>query len=193
MSRSNIEKRIEDFIMKKRFMLSTVAATAVAITGFAQADMTVTLDDFQSSGGSFASMGAVSGSVTSAYGDLTLNYGSNWTWVSDLTLLFVVGSDVVLQIGGYSTWNFGGGNLSKIAWASGDSSSSGATGGGWASPASAVNVDGAMLYMGNGYGGGGASSWSGTIDVYGANFAVPAPGALALLGLAGIASRRRRK
>jgi hypothetical protein len=192
MSRSNIEKRIEDFIMKKRFMLSTVAATAVAITGFAQADINITMDDDVYGGGSFASMGAVSGSVTSAYGDFTLNYGSNWTYANDITLLFVVGSDVVLQIGGWTSWNFGGSNLSKIGW-SGSSSSDGATGGGWTSPAAAVNVDGATLYIGNGYSGGGPSSWSGTMDVYGANFAVPAPGALALLGLAGIASRRRRK
>ena len=178
--------------MKKRFMLSTVAATAVAITGFAQADINITMDDDVYGGGSFASMGAVSGSVTSAYGDFTLNYGSNWTYANDITLLFVVGSDVVLQIGGWTTWTVGGGNLSKITW-SGSGSSSGATGGGWTSPAAAVNVDGGTLLMGNGYSSGGASSWSGTIDVYGASYAVPAPGALALLGLAGIASRRRRK
>jgi len=48
------------------------------------------------------------------------------------------------------------------------------------------------VYLGNGYGAGGTSgTWTGTITLLGVN-AVPAPGAMALLGLAGLAGRRRR-
>ena len=50
------------------------------------------------------------------------------------------------------------------------------------------------MHLGNGYNNGGLGIWSGDILLTGINFTeVPAPGALALLGLAGIASRRRRK
>jgi len=48
------------------------------------------------------------------------------------------------------------------------------------------------VWIGNGYGAAGTSgTWTGTITLIGVN-AVPAPGAIALLGLAGLAGRRRR-
>ena len=54
-------------------------------------------------------------------------------------------------------------------------------------------VDG-TVWIGNGYGATGTSGkWTGTVTLHGVNVvAVPAPGALALLGLAGLAGRRRR-
>ena len=49
-----------------------------------------------------------------------------------------------------------------------------------------------MIWLGNGYGAAGTSgTWTGSITLVGVN-AVPAPGALALLGVAGFAARRRR-
>jgi MYXO-CTERM domain-containing protein len=48
------------------------------------------------------------------------------------------------------------------------------------------------IWIGNGYGAAGTSgTWTGTITLLGVT-AVPAPGAVALLGLAGFCSRRRR-
>jgi xanthosine utilization system XapX-like protein len=47
------------------------------------------------------------------------------------------------------------------------------------------------VWIGNGYGATGTSgTWTGTITLIGVN--VPAPGAIALLGLAGLVGRRRR-
>jgi hypothetical protein len=49
-----------------------------------------------------------------------------------------------------------------------------------------------IIWLGNGYGASGTSgTFTGTITLIGVN-AVPAPGAIALLGLAGLAGRRRR-
>ena len=49
-----------------------------------------------------------------------------------------------------------------------------------------------IIWLGNGYGAAGTSgTWTGSITLVGVN-AVPAPGALALLGVAGFAARRRR-
>jgi MYXO-CTERM domain-containing protein len=49
------------------------------------------------------------------------------------------------------------------------------------------------VWIGNGYGAAGTSgTWTGTVTLHGVDF-VPAPGAAALLGLAGLASRRRRR
>jgi hypothetical protein len=46
------------------------------------------------------------------------------------------------------------------------------------------------IWIGNGYGAAGTSgTWTGTITLIGV---VPAPGAVALLGLAGLTGRRRR-
>jgi MYXO-CTERM domain-containing protein len=49
------------------------------------------------------------------------------------------------------------------------------------------------IWLGNGYGAAGTSGiWSGTIILHGVD-AIPTPGALALLGLAGLAARGRRR
>ncbi len=47
------------------------------------------------------------------------------------------------------------------------------------------------VWIGNGYSFAGSSgTWTGTVTLHGVN--VPAPGAIALLGLAGLTARRRR-
>jgi MYXO-CTERM domain-containing protein len=53
-------------------------------------------------------------------------------------------------------------------------------------------IDG-VIWVGNGYGASGSSgTWTGTITLIGID-EVPAPGALALLGVAGLSARRRRR
>ncbi|MFM8641679.1 MAG: PEP-CTERM sorting domain-containing protein [Phycisphaerales bacterium] len=49
------------------------------------------------------------------------------------------------------------------------------------------------MLLGNGFSGAGAQgTWTGSITLIGVNV-VPAPGAIALLGLAGLAAGRRRR
>ena len=49
------------------------------------------------------------------------------------------------------------------------------------------------VWIGNGYGAAGTSgTWSGTLTLIGVTENVPAPGAIALVGLAGLVGRRRR-
>jgi MYXO-CTERM domain-containing protein len=51
----------------------------------------------------------------------------------------------------------------------------------------------AAVWLGNGYGAAGTSgTWTGSITLIGVE-AIPAPGAVALLGLAGLAGSRRRR
>ncbi|MFM1805263.1 MAG: hypothetical protein RL136_2142, partial [Planctomycetota bacterium] len=53
-----------------------------------------------------------------------------------------------------------------------------------------VAVNNGSLVVANGWSTSPGGAWSGTITLYGVS--VPAPGAIALLGLAGLAGRRRR-
>ena len=55
-----------------------------------------------------------------------------------------------------------------------------------------IDVSGYYLFLGNGYTSGGDGVWTGTINLGGSIAHVPAPGALALLGLGGLVTRRRR-
>jgi MYXO-CTERM domain-containing protein len=98
-----------------------------------------------------------------------------------------------LQVGGFS-------NLSaaqRYSWPNGGSSAPGTTVIGTVNLTTALAftgnaaVDG-TIWLGNGYGASGTSgTWTGSITLIGVD-AVPAPGAIALLGLAGLAGRRRR-
>lgn len=98
----------------------------------------------------------------------------------------------LLQVGGYS-------NLSaaqRLSWGNGGSSAPGTT----VIASKSVNpivFSGAsgdpLIWLGDGYGAPGTSgTWTGSITLVGVN-AVPAPGALALLGVAGVAAGRRRR
>ena len=166
----------------------SVAALGVT-SSMALADVSVDFENFASAGSQFtyiADGAALSGTLDSATGAFYLvEEGANWTYASDLTLLFFdADGAAVLQIGGWSTYAD-----NKIAWGMGDSRDAGT----WVDTTVAVGVDvtGLSVAMGNGYSSGGESYWTGNITMNGVE--VPAPGALALLGLAGFASRRRRK
>ena len=96
-------------------------------------------------------------------------------------------------IGGFSNL----GAAQRYTWANGGSSAPGTTVTGTVNLTTALAftnnaaVDG-TIWLGNGYGAAGTSgTWTGSITLIGVN-AVPAPGAIALLGLAGLAGRRRR-
>jgi len=139
--------------------------------------------------------GTLQGSLTGASINVTLNASTFDTYADDLCLY--VGANPIalggaLQVGGFSNLQAS----QRYSWPNGGSSAPGTTSVGSVSFTSAVNFSGSTsdltVYVGNGYGAAGTSgTWTGSITLIGVS-QVPAPGALALLGLAGLATRRRR-
>jgi hypothetical protein len=181
--------------MKK---IALVAGLAAAVAGTASADVTVTFTNQTWTGFNFtdlsATYGGFSGTLTGVSVNATLNASTNFTYADDLCVYVDVaplGTGGLLQVGGFS-------NLSatqRLFWANGGSSTPGTT----VIDSKSVNpivfsgsAADAKIWLGNGYGAAGTSgTWTGSITLIGVN-AVPAPGAIALVGLAGLAGRRRR-
>jgi hypothetical protein len=180
----------------KTVLASTVAAAA--LVSAASADVTVTFTNQTWTGFNFsdltAAFGGFSGTLTGVSVNATLNASTNYTYADDLCVYVDVAplsTGGLLQVGGFS-------NLSatqRLSWANGASSAPGTT------VIDSVSVNpivfsgsaaDPIIWLGNGYGAAGTSgTWTGSITLIGVN-AVPAPGAIALLGLAGLAGRRRR-
>ncbi len=175
----------------KKLTLTMAGVAAMTLAGSAAADVSITLDGFTAAGSQFSMIdGTLSGSIDTAVGDFMLDAeGQNWTWCSDLTVMIANAdlSELYMQIGGYSNY----GAAHRFTWSQGDSGATGTAGGGTID-IGGIDVSGYHIWIGNGYGSGGDGVWSGQIDLLG-SVAVPAPGALALLGLAGLAGRRRRR
>ena len=183
----------------KTFIASGIAAAS--LVSAASADITVTLTNQTFTGFNFSqfvdyTQYNIVGTMTGAAINVTLNASVAYTYADDLCVYVDVeplSTGGRLQIGGFS-------NLSaaqRYSWPNGGSSAPGTTSIGSVSLTTALAftgnkaVDG-TIWIGNGYGASGTSgNWSGTVTLFGVNV-VPAPGALALLGLAGFASRRRR-
>ncbi len=173
--------------MKKRFMLSAAGVSVAAIAGFAPADIVVVVDEVSLLGDSsvFYDLGVVSGTLTGiSYSYAWSNDTGDSSWSSDM-LIGVSGGASMVSVGGYNV-GFSGSYWGGLAGSAGTGTYSGAAYG-----SMAINGSAGFHWV-NGWGASGGTTSSGTFILYGIN-AVPAPGALALLGLAGIASRRRRK
>ena len=177
---------------KAQTILGAVAAASLA--GVASADISLDFENFIAAGANFNMMSdangdTLDGSITDAVGDFVLNSGENFTWADDLCVMIANEdlSELYMQIGGYSDF----GAAYRYTWPTGASGDAGTAGGGVAMAGENIDVSGYKLWLGNGYASGGNGDWTGSIDLAGISF-VPAPGALALLGLAGIAGRRRR-
>ena len=187
--------------MKKTLLASAVAAASVA--GAASADINVTLTNQTFTGFNFSqfvdyTQFNIVGTLTGASINVTLNASVAYTYADDLCVYVDIeplSTAGFLQIGGFS-------NLSaaqRYSWPNGASNAPGATSIGTVNLTTALSftgnkaVDG-TVWVGNGYGAAGTSgTWTGTVTLHGVDaVAVPAPGALALLGLAGLAGRRRR-
>jgi hypothetical protein len=181
--------------MKK---IALVAGLAAAVAGTASADVTVTFTNQTWTGFNFtdlsAAYGGFSGTLTGVSVNATLNASTNFTYADDLCVYVDVAplsTGGLLQVGGFS-------NLAatqRLFWANGGSSAPGTTVIDSKS-VNAISFSGtsadATIWLGNGYGAAGTSgTWTGSITLIGVN-AVPAPGAIALVGLAGLAGRRRR-
>ena len=180
----------------KTFIASGIAAAS--LVSFASADVTVTFTNQTWAGFQFtdltAQFGGFSGTLTGVSVNATLNASTNYTYADDLCVYVdpaPLSTGGLLQVGGFSNL----GATQKLSWANGGSSAPGTT----VIDAKSVNAivfsgsaTDPIIWLGNGYGGSGTSgTFTGSITLIGVD-AVPAPGALALLGLAGFAARRRR-
>jgi MYXO-CTERM domain-containing protein len=176
---------------------------AAAIASAASADITVSLANQTFTGFNFSQIVdytqfGIVGTLTGAAINVTLDASTSFTYADDLCIYVDIeplSTAGFLQIGGFS-------NLSaaqRYFWPNGASSAPGTTSIGSVTLTTALNftgdksVDG-TIWVGNGYGASGTSgTWTGTITLFGIDAVpVPAPGAIALLGLAGLAGRRRR-
>jgi hypothetical protein len=186
-----------------RFTLAAASLSAV-VASAASADIVVTLTNQSFAGFSFSQFvnyaggQEVVGTLTGASINVTLNSSTNYTFADDLCVYVDVeplGPNGKLQIGGFSS--LGAPTGFRYFWPNGGSDAPGATSVGTVNLTTSLAftgnraVDG-TIWIGNGYGFTGASgTWTGTVTLHGVNV-IPAPGALALLGLAGLAARRRR-
>ncbi len=181
--------------------MKTVLASAVAaaaLVSAASADVTVTFTNQTWTGFNFSDLstqfGGFTGTLTGVSVNATLNASVNYTYADDLCVYVdpaPLSTGGLLQVGGFSNLNA----AQRVSWSNGGSDAPGTT----VIDAKSVNAivfsgsaTDPIIWLGNGYGAAGTSgTWTGSITLVGVN-AVPAPGALALLGVAGFAARRRR-
>ena len=179
----------------KTFIASGIAAAA--LVSAASADVTFSFTNQTWTGFNFTeayAAGSLTGTLTGATVNATLNASTAYTYADDLCI-YVDPSPLslagLLQCGGFSNLQAG----QRYSWANGGSNAPGTTVSGTVNFTTGINMAAnptQSIWIGNGYGATGTSgTWTGTITLIGVN-AVPAPGAVALLGLAGFCSRRRR-
>lgn len=179
--------------MKTAFLGASLAAIVGSV---ATADVTYSFTNQTWTGFNFAeayTAGGLSGTLTGATVNATLNASVSYTYADDLTV-YVAGSPLALggalQFGGFSNLNA----TQRYGWANGASSAPGTTVTGTVNFTTGLNMTGSTnsVWIGNGYGAAGTSgTFTGSITLLGVT-AVPAPGAIALVGLAGLVGRRRR-
>ena len=167
---------------------------ACALTAAASADVTYSFESFEASGAQFFEIfaaGELVGTLTGVGIDAVLNSaGAGGTWADDLTILVGAAdlSTINLQAGGFSNT----GAAERISWSNGTSGAAGTTVIDTQSLGTPLDISALTVFLGNGYSSGGLTDWGGSITLIGVDL-VPAPGALALLGVAGLAGSRRRR
>ena len=172
------------------------ASLAVVVASVASADVTYTFTNQTWAGFNFTEAyvaGTLTGTLTGVRVNATLNASSNYTYADDLCVYMdaaPLSTGGLLQVGGFS-------NLSatqRYSWANGGSDAPGTTVTGTVNLATVIDMSRNPLqsiWIGNGYGATGTSgTWTGTITLIGV---MPTPGAVALLGLAGLTTGRRRR
>jgi hypothetical protein len=181
-------------------LVGATIATAVAAT--ASADVTYSFTNSTWTGFNFTQLfgptsgGFVSGSLTGVSINATLTASTSFTYANDLTIYVSnepLATGGLLQVGGFSNL----GAAERKSWSNGGSSAPGTTVIGTVNLTNPLTFTGtsadAAIWLGNGYGGAGTSgTWTGSITLIGVNV-IPAPGALALLGAAGLVGSRRRR
>ena len=175
--------------MRERYACSLAGlATAVVMASAASADINLNFQEVSHFQGNFEPQfdAPLVGQIDTIVGDFQLDVGENFTYADDLTILIANESltEILFQVGGYTSYAD-----EHFFWEFGAGAAPGTSGGGIVD-VGGIDVTGWYLYLGHGYGLGGEGFWSGSIDLQGS--VVPAPGAIALFGLAGFAARRRR-
>ena len=179
--------------MKTAFLGASLAAIVGSV---ATADVTYSFTNQTWTGFNFTEAyvaGSLSGTLTGLTVNATLNASTNYTYADDLCV-YVAGSPLALgglmQCGGFSNLNA----TERYSWGNGGSDAPGTPLFGGRNFTTGLNMTGSTnsVWIGNGYVAAGTSgNWTGSITLLGVN-AVPAPGAIALVGLAGLVGRRRR-
>jgi hypothetical protein len=182
----------------KTLIASSIAAAA--LVSAASADVTYTLTNATFTSWSFIqayAAGSLAGTLTGASINVTLNASSYNTYADDLCVYVTPAPSAgvgLLQCGGFTSL----GTSQRYFWPNGASSAPGTTSVGTRNFVTGINMatnPTQSIWIGNGYyepsTNGTSGTWTGTITLIGVT-AVPAPGAVALLGLSGIYSRRRR-
>ena len=179
--------------MKTAFLGASLAAIVGSV---ATADVTYSFTNQTWTGFNFTEAyvaGGLTGTMTGASINATLNASVSYTYADDLAV-YIAGTPLALggalQCGGFSNMQA----AQRYYWPNGASSAPGTTSIGTVTFTTGVNMTGSTnsVWIGNGYGAAGTSgTFTGSITLIGVN-AVPAPGAIALLGLAGLVGRRRR-
>ena len=171
------------------------ASVAVVVASVASADVTYTFENQTWTGFNFNQAfgaGTLTGTLTAVKANATLNASSNYTYADDLCIYVAynpLATGGLLQAGGFSNL----GATQRVSWTNGGSSAPGTVVFSTRFLNTAISMaanPNAIVYVGNGYGSG-SGNWTGTITLLGVN--VPAPGAVALLGLAGAIGGRRRR
>ncbi|MDA1262442.1 MAG: hypothetical protein O3B75_06055 [Planctomycetota bacterium] len=179
--------------MKTAFLGASLAAIVGSV---ATADVTYSFTNQTWTGFNFTeayAAGGLEGTMTGASINATLDASVSWTYADDLAV-YIAGTPLALggalQCGGYSSLDA----AQRYYWPNGGSSTPGTTSVGTVTFATGVDMTGSTnsVWIGNGYGSSSTSgTFTGSITLHGVT-AVPAPGAIALLGLAGLVGRRRR-
>ena len=173
------------------------ASLAVVVASVASADVTYTFTNQTWTGFNFNqayAAGTLTGTLTGVTVNATLNASVAYTY-GDAQVVYMNPSpltyDGLLQVGGFSNLRA----AQRYSWANGGSDAPGTPVSGTVNLATGINMatnPTQSIWIGNGYGAAGTSgTWTGTITLIGVN--VPAPGAVALLGLAGAIGGRRRR
>lgn len=192
--------------MTTRTSLAAVAVAASLAAG-ASADVTFTFTGATWTGFSFTQIFGPTagpggqplllvGSLTGVSVHATLNSSAADTFANDLTVYVrqpPLGPFGLLQVGGFSSLN----PQQRYSWANGDSDQIGTTVVDTRALATPLTFLGTSsdpaVWLGNGWGGTGASgTWTGSITLIGVNV-VPAPGVLLLLGASPLLTHRRRR
>jgi len=177
----------------KTFIASGIAAAA--LVSAASADVTISFTNQTWTGFNFTeafAAGSLRGVLTGVSVNATLDASVAFAYADDLCVYMdasPLSTGGLLQVGGYSNL----GATQRYSWPNGADSAPGTPVFGTVTLTTAIDMDRNPLqsiWVGNGYGAAGnLGIWTGTITLIGVT---PAPGAVALLGLAGLTGRRRR-
>ena len=169
------------------------ASVAVVVASVASADVTYTFTNQTWTGMQFSTAfgaGTLTGSITAVKANATLDASIGYVYADDLCIYVaynILDYGGLLQAGGYSNLQA----TQRYGWAKGRPTVVSSTRLLTTAISMAANPN-AIVWVGNGNATMGAGTWTGTITLVGVDL-VPAPGAVALLGLAGAIGGRRRR